>query len=42
MSYDFNRNIKGGLSGKYDITNNKRDNEVMKIFEINAWVEIKF
>ena len=42
VDYEFNENITGGLTGSYDINEDKEKNETMKIFEINMWVEIDF
>ncbi len=41
-SYNFHRNVKGGLSGTYDITNNKRTDEKINIFTLDMWIEIIF
>ncbi len=41
-NYQFNENITGGLTGKYEINDNKQDLETIKLFDLSMWVEIKF
>jgi len=41
-SYNFHRNVKGGLSGTFDITNNKKTDEKINIFTLDIWIEIIF
>ena len=41
-SYNFHRNVKGGLSGTYDITTDKRRDEKINIFRLDLWIEVIF
>lgn len=41
-SYSFSRNIKGGLTGSYEITNNKRVDEKVSILRLELWTEMVF
>jgi hypothetical protein len=41
-NYDFSQHIKGGLTGKYEVTNNKKDGEKISIMDLSLWVEITF
>ena len=41
-SYSFSRNIKGGISGSYDINNNIQYDEKINVFRMEFWVEIIF
>ena len=41
-SYNFHRNIRGGLAGSYDVTKNKIKDESLNIFKIDIWVEVTF
>lgn len=41
-SYNFHTNVKGGLTGNYDITKNNKNKESISIFKLDIWVEIQF
>jgi hypothetical protein len=41
-SYNFSRNIRGGVSGSYDITTNNVLEENINIIKIDFWVEVIF
>lgn len=41
-SYNFHTNVKGGLTGNYDITKDNRKKESISIFKLDIWVEIQF
>ncbi|MCL1827328.1 MAG: hypothetical protein FWG20_04725, partial [Candidatus Cloacimonetes bacterium] len=42
VSYSFSRNIRGGLTGGYERTNNKRQEEKLSIFRMDFWIEFIF
>jgi hypothetical protein len=39
-SYQFDQNIKGGLSSSYEITRDKKRDDRVRIFSLGIWVEI--
>lgn len=39
-AYQFDQNIKGGLSGSYEITRDKKRDDRVRIFSLGVWVEI--
>jgi len=41
-TYNFNRNVKGGLTGGYDITKDNKKGDSINIFKLDIWVEIQF
>nr|HPK40892.1 hypothetical protein [Candidatus Cloacimonadota bacterium] len=41
-SYNFHQNVKGGMTGTYDITHDNRRQESISIFRLDIWVEIQF
>jgi len=41
-SYNFHRNVRGGLSGTYDVSHNKIRDESLNIFRMDMWVEVTF
>ncbi|MDD3501951.1 MAG: hypothetical protein PHE19_05965, partial [Candidatus Cloacimonetes bacterium] len=41
-SYNFHQNVKGGLTGTYDISKDHRRQESISIFRLDIWVEIQF
>lgn len=41
-SYKFSKNVRGGLTSNYDNTNNKKNQQKIKIFSLGVWIEILF
>ena len=41
-SYEFSKNINGGLTSSYDRTNDKKADSTISIFSLSLWVEITF
>ena len=41
-TYNFSRNVKGGLSSTYEISNDKRRNDELTTFKLEIWTEIQF
>jgi len=41
-SYNFHQNVKGGMTGTYDISYDNRRKESLSIFRLDIWVEIQF
>ena len=41
-SYNFHRNMRGGLQGSYDIMKNKIRDESTNIFKLDIWIEVLF
>ena len=42
LSYQFHKNIKGGMNSNYSWTDNIKRDEKIKIFDLSFWVEISF
>jgi len=41
-SYNFHQNVKGGLTGTYDVSHDNRKKESISTFKLDIWVEIQF
>ncbi len=41
-TYQFHRNIKGGLTSSYELQKNLKKNESLRTFSISIWMEIQF
>lgn len=41
-TYNFHRNVKGGLTGSYDITKDNKKGSSINIFKLDIWAEIQF
>jgi hypothetical protein len=41
-TYQFHRNIKGGLTSSYELTKNLKKNESLRVFSVSIWMEIEF
>jgi len=41
-SYNFNRNIRGGLSGSYELSTDNTNNVKMNILRMDVWIEFIF
>ncbi|MDP2173183.1 MAG: hypothetical protein Q8J62_05370, partial [Candidatus Cloacimonadaceae bacterium] len=39
-TYQFDQNIRGGLTGSYEITNDRKRDDGVRIFRLGVWVEI--
>ncbi|RKX17448.1 MAG: hypothetical protein DRP51_10825, partial [Candidatus Zixiibacteriota bacterium] len=42
ISYSFSSQINGGLTGKWQTTNNVAQNRKSNVRELRIWVEIRF
>ena len=42
ISYAFSNQIKGGISGRWQDTNNKQQNRKSHVRELRIWVDIRF
>jgi len=42
ISYNFSSQIKGGISGRWQDTNNKQQNRKSHVRELRVWVDIRF
>jgi hypothetical protein len=42
LTYNFSRNIKGGMLSSYEISNDKRRDDSLRIFTLSVWVEVLF
>ena len=41
-SYKFSKNVRAGLTGNYDITDNKKNQQKISVFSLGVWIEILF
>ncbi|HNW99792.1 MAG TPA: hypothetical protein PLE74_03250 [Candidatus Cloacimonadota bacterium] len=41
-TYQFNRNIKGGMNSSYELTKNLKKDESLRVFSLSIWMEIQF
>ena len=42
VSYQFNKNISGGLTSNYEFTDNKKQGSTLRTFRLGIFVEILF
>jgi len=42
LSYSFHRNVKGGLSGTYDLSTDRMSDVKINIFRLEFWIEVIF